>query len=79
MILVDSMQICLANISIAMKVYGDEVNEGYIRHMILNSLKNYNKQHKEEYEEDMEVFEDGDMPVYDEIDIESDDSSYESD
>ena len=27
----------------------------------------------------MEVFEDGDMPVYDEIDIESDDSSYESD
>jgi len=51
MILVDSMQICLANISIAMKVYGDEVNEGYIRHMILNSLKNYNKQHKEEYGE----------------------------
>ena len=51
MILVDSMQICLANISIAMKVYGDEVNEGYIRHMVLNSLKNYNKQHKEEYGE----------------------------
>ena len=34
---------------------------------------------EEEYEADMEVFEDGDMPVYDEIDIESDDSSYESD
>ena len=51
MILVDAMQICLANISIAMKVYGDEVNEGYIRHMILNSLKNYNKTHKEEYGE----------------------------
>ena len=51
MILVDSMQISLANISMAFKVYGDEINEGYVRHMILNSLRNYNKQHKEEYGE----------------------------
>ena len=51
MILVDTMQISLANIVMAQKVYGDEVNEGYVRHMILNSLRNYNKQHKEEYGE----------------------------
>ena len=51
MILVDSMQISLANISMAFKVYGDEINEGYVRHMILNSLRNYNKQYKEEYGE----------------------------
>ena len=30
-------------------------------------------------EEDEEVFDDEDMPVYDEIDVESDDSSYDSD
>ena len=51
MILVDSMQISLANISMAYKVYGDEINEGYVRHMILNSIRNYNKQYKEEYGE----------------------------
>ena len=51
MILVDTMQISLANIVMAQKVYGEEVNEGYVRHMILNSLRNYNKQHKEEYGE----------------------------
>ena len=51
MILVDTMQISLANISVAFKVYGDEINEGYVRHMILNSLRNYNKQYKEEYGE----------------------------
>ena len=42
------MQISLANISMAYKVYGDEINEGYVRHMILNSIRNYNKQYKEE-------------------------------
>jgi len=51
MILVDSMQICLANISMASKVYGDEISEDYVRHMILNSLRRYNKEHKEEYGE----------------------------
>ena len=45
------MQISLANISMAFKVYGDEINEGYVRHMILNSIRNYNKQYKEEYGE----------------------------
>jgi hypothetical protein len=51
MILVDSMQICLANIAMATKVYGDEISEDYVRHMILNSLRKYNKEHKEEYGE----------------------------
>ena len=51
MILIDTMQISLANISMAFKVYGDEINEGYVRHMILNSIRNYNKQYKEEYGE----------------------------
>ena len=51
MILIDTMQISLANISMAYKVYGDEINEGYVRHMILNSIRNYNKQYKEEYGE----------------------------
>ena len=51
MILIDSMQISLANISMAYKVYGDEISEGYVRHMILNSIRNYNKQYKEEYGE----------------------------
>ena len=51
MILIDTMQISLANISMAIKVYGEEVNEGYVRHMILNSLRSYHKQFKEEYGE----------------------------
>jgi len=51
MILVDSMQISIANISMAFKVYGDEISEEYVRHMILNSIRAYNKQHKEEYGE----------------------------
>ena len=51
MILIDTMQISLANISMAFKVYGDEISEGYVRHMILNSIRNYNKQYKEEYGE----------------------------
>ena len=51
MILIDTMQISLANISMAYKVYGDEISEGYVRHMILNSIRNYNKQYKEEYGE----------------------------
>jgi 5'-3' exonuclease, N-terminal resolvase-like domain/T4 RNase H, C terminal len=50
MILVDLSQIILANVMQSMKEY-PEINEDIIRHMILNSIRFYNKKFKKEYGE----------------------------
>ena len=51
MILVDLNQVMISNLMTQINGSSDEISENLIRHMILNSLRMYNKKFKEEYNE----------------------------
>ena len=48
MILVDMNQCMISNLMMQIKV-GDKLDENLVRHMVLNSLKSYNRKFREEY------------------------------
>ena len=48
MILVDMNQCMISNLMMQIKV-GDKLDESLVRHMVLNSLKSYNRKFREEY------------------------------
>jgi len=51
MILIDFTQTIIAGLMAQLKSNNDEINENMLRHMILNSLRNYQKRYAEEYGE----------------------------
>lgn len=51
MILIDFTQTIIAGLMAQLKSNNDEINENMLRHMILNSLRNYQKRYADEYGE----------------------------
>jgi hypothetical protein len=51
MILVDFSQVIIAGLMVQLKITDGEVSEDMLRHMILNSLRSYQKRYSEEYGE----------------------------
>tara|TARA_B100000212_G_scaffold261932_1_gene201760 strand:+ start:3074 stop:3925 length:852 start_codon:yes stop_codon:yes gene_type:complete len=51
MILIDFTQTIIASLMAQMKIANGEISEDMLRHMILNSLRNYQKKYSEEYGE----------------------------
>jgi len=51
MILVDMNQVCISNLMVSLTNTVVSVNDGYLRHMILNSLRSYRKKFFKEYGE----------------------------
>ena len=51
MILIDFSQVIIAGLMAQLKVTNGELSEDMLRHMILNSIRNYQKRHTEEYGE----------------------------
>lgn len=51
MILVDFTQVIIAGLMAQLKIRGGEVNEDILRHMILNSIRSYQKKYAPEYGE----------------------------
>ena len=49
MILIDFTQTIIAGMMAQMKYNDGEINEGMLRHMILNSVRNYAKRYKDDY------------------------------
>ncbi len=58
MIILDLNQVMLSNLFMQMKG-GTEIDEGLIRHMVLNSIRAYLKKHKEQYGELIIACDDG--------------------
>ena len=48
MILVDMNQCMISNLMMSLKV-GEKLDENLVRHMVLNSLKSYNRKFREKY------------------------------
>ena len=51
MILIDFTQTIIAGLMAQLKVTDGEISEDMLRHMILNSVRNYQKRYSEEYGE----------------------------
>ena len=51
MILIDFSQTIIAGLMAQLKITDGEISEDMLRHMILNSLRNYQKRYSEEYGE----------------------------
>ena len=49
MILIDFTQTIIAGLMAQLKVTDGEISEDMLRHMILNSVRNYQKRYSEEY------------------------------
>ena len=49
MILLDLNQVMISNLMIQLQKNNDEIEESFIRHMILNSIRMYNVKFGEEY------------------------------
>lgn len=51
MILVDMNQVCISNLMVSLTTTSAEINEGLVRHMVLNSLRSYRNKFFKDYGE----------------------------